>query len=56
MSCFHKIILTARDQPNIGSTKGIEIFQSFRSNSHLSLICPQLRQVQSYNRGGHWAL
>ena len=62
MSCFHKIILTARAQPNIGSRAvqsppgEVKIFQSFRSNPHLSLICPQLRQVQSYNRGGHWAL
>ena len=44
MSCFHKIILTARAQPNIGtravqSPPGeVKIFQSFRSNnSHLSV-------------------
>ena len=43
MSCFHKIILTARAQPNIGSRAvqsppgEVKIFQSFRSNnSHLS--------------------
>ena len=50
MSCFHKIILTARDKPNIGSraaqgNENISILQMTLLSS-LSLIPPHVRQLQ----------